>query len=114
MMLQFNNNSGYVGFGHNGTNWRTRINNSSTNVTDITNISLLKKSSLSIAINPTDYSIFANGAEQTSGTLDLSGSTIPTSISFRSGAEFGVVRISDLRMYNTKLTTAELTTLTSI
>ena len=114
MMLQFNNNLGYVGFGHNGTNWRTRINNSSTNVTDITNISLLKKSSLSIAINPTDYSIFANGAEQTSGTLDLSGSTIPTSISFRSGAEFGVVRISDLRMYNTKLTTAELTTLTSI
>ena len=114
MMLQFNNNSGYTGFGHNGTNWRTRINNGANNITDITNIPLLTKSSLSIAISPTDYSIFANGAQQTSGLLDLSGSTIVNSIGFRSGAEFGSVRISDLRMYNTKLTDAELTTLTTI
>jgi len=114
MMLQFNNNSGYTGFGHNGTNWRTRINNGATNITDITNIPLLTKSSLSIAISPTDYSIFANGAQQTSGLLDLSGSTIVNSIGFRSGVEFGAVRISDLRMYNTKLTDAELTTLTTI
>ena len=113
MALQVNCNLGYFGFGHNGSNWRARINNGTDNELHNSTTSILSTVKLALSFNSSGFSMYANGTSFASGNTNMSAITSADYIIYRDTDEFGSFRIRDFQLYNTALTDLQLESLTS-
>jgi hypothetical protein len=114
MALQFNGNTGYFGFGHNGGNWRARINNGTVNELHNSSASILSVGKLALSFDASGFSMYANGTSFASGNTDLSAITSSDSVIYRDNTEeFGSFQIRELKLYNDRLSDSELQALTS-
>ena len=112
--LQFQGNTGYAGFGSNSAGWRGRVNNGTDNELHNSSVSITTTSKLSISFDGDGYSMYANGTSFKTGSTDISTITSIDSVFFRDNTEeFGSMQIRELKLYNTRLTDAELATLTT-
>ena len=111
--IQVNGNTGYLGFGSDGTSFRARANDGTGNDLFTSNSSIFTKSKLAIAVDSNGFSMYADGVEFASGTTDFSTiNSLDSIISRHNTEEFGSLRTSDLRTYDTRLSDAELIELT--
>jgi len=109
--------SSYFGLGSNATNWRIRVQDGSTsNFKTLTDISKFDDVKVVIVLNASTYSIYANGtAIYTDESYNGTSPTIETIqiLNDMSNENRGVIRVSELKAYNTKLTPTEAIALTS-
>ena len=114
LAVQFNGNTGYFGFGSNGTNWRARVNNGTDNELHNSSASILSVGKLALSFDASGFSMYANGTSFASGNTDISAITSTENIFFRDNTEeFGSLQIRELKLYNDRLSDSELQALTS-
>ena len=114
--IQFNDDTGntYIGFGSNSTNLRCRLNLSGTAYLNTqANAPRTQENSLFISCDANGWSQGANGVTNNTGSNDASVFDKINSISYTSSEVFGIIKIKELLIYNTRLTDAELQKLTS-
>ena len=113
--IQANGNVGYLGFGSTGVVFRGRANDGTDNELFSSGSSIFTNSKLAISVDSNGFSMYADGVSFANGNRDFSGINSLDNVVFRNGTEeFGSLRISDFRIYNTALTDAELQSLTTI
>jgi|TARA_R100000149_G_scaffold30441_1_gene11691 hypothetical protein len=106
--------STYIGFGTTSTNFRCRLNLSgSAYLNTQSNAPRTQKNSLFVSCDSSGWSQGANGSTNHTGSNDASVFDKMASITFITDESRGIVKISELLVYNTRLTNTELQTLTS-
>jgi len=114
--LQFNDDSSgtYIGFGSTNTLFRCRLNLSNTSYLNTqANAPRTQRNSLFISCDSSGWSQGANGSTNHTGTNNASIFNRLASISFITTEVYGIIKISELLVYNTRLTNTELQNLTS-
>jgi len=114
--LFFNDDSSdtYIGFGTNATNLRCRLNLSGTSYLNTQgNAPRTQRNSLFISCNSSGWSQGANGSTNHTGTNNASVFDRLASITFFTSETYGIIKISELLVYNTRLSNTELQNLTS-
>ena len=114
--LFFNDDSSntYIGFGTTSTNFRCRLNLSGTSYLNTqTNAPRTQRNSLFVSCDSSGWSQGANGSTNHTGTNNASVFDRLASISFIADELRGITKISELLVYNTRLTNTELQNLTS-
>ena len=114
--LFFNDDSSstYIGFGSNATNLRCRLNLSGTSYLNTqANAPRTQKNSLFISCDSSGWSQGANGQTNHTGTNNASIFNRLASITFITSETYGIIKISELLVYNTRLSNTELQNLTS-
>jgi len=114
--LFFNDDSSsaYIGFGSNTTNLRCRLNLSGTSYLNTqANAPRTQRNSLFTSCDSSGWSQGANGLTNHTGTNNASIFNRLASITFITSETYGIIKISELLVYNTRLTNTELQNLTS-
>lgn len=113
--LYFNDDtsSTYMGFGSNTTNLRCRLNLSGTSYLNTQNAPRTQRNSLFASCDSSGWSQGANGSTGHTGTNNASVFDRLASITFITNENYGIIKISELLVYNTRLSNAELEKLTS-
>lgn len=115
--IYFNDDTGntYMGFGSNSTNLRCRLNLSGTAYLNTqANAPRTQENSLFISCDANGWSQGANGVTNDTGNNDASVYDKLSNIIYVSSELYGIIRIKELSVYNTRLTNAELQALTKI
>tara|TARA_R110000772_G_scaffold39987_3_gene93777 strand:- start:3949 stop:5127 length:1179 start_codon:yes stop_codon:yes gene_type:complete len=113
--IQADGNVGYLGFGSTGSVFRARANDGTSNELFNSSSSIFTDSKLALSVDSNGFSMYADGVSFANGNRDFSGINSLDNVIFRDGTEeFGSLRISDFRIYNTRLTNSELQALTAI
>ena len=105
--------STYIGFGSNATNLRCRLNLSGTSYLNTQNAPRTQRNSLFVSCDSSGWSQGANGSTGHTGTNNASVFDRLASITFVTSETYGIIKISELLVYNTRLTDTELQNLTS-
>lgn len=106
--------STYIGFGTTSTNFRCRLNLSgSAYLNTQSNAPRTQRNSLFVSCDSSGWSQGANGSTNHTGSNDASVFDKMASITFLTDELRGIIKISELLVYNTRLTNTELQTLTS-
>lgn len=107
----------YFGLASTATEWRLRIQDGSTsNFKTLTGISKFDDVKVAVVLNASTYSIYANGvALYTNESYNGTSPTIETIeiLSDMGNENRGVIRVVELKAYNTELTSTEAIALTS-
>lgn len=104
----------YIGFGSTNTLLRCRLNLNGTAYLNTQNNALrTQRNSLFVSCDASGWSQGANGVTNFTGTNDASVFNKLANITCSSSDIFGIIKISELLVYNTRLTNAELQQLTS-
>ena len=104
----------YMAFGSNTTNLRCRLNLSGTSYLNTqSNAPRTQKNSLFMSCDSSGWSQGANGSTNHTGTNNASVFDRLASITFVTSETYGIIKISELLVYNTRLTNTELQNLTS-
>ena len=107
----------YFGLASTATEWRLRIQDGSTsNFKTLTGISKFDDVKVAVVLNASTYSIYANGvALYTNESYNGTSPTIETIeiLSDMGNDNRGVIRVVELKAYNTELTSTEAIALTS-
>ena len=104
----------YMGFGSNTTNLRCRLNLSGTSYLNTqSNAPRTQRNSLFISCDSSGWSQGANGSTNHTGTNNASIFNRLASITFITSETYGIIKISELLVYNTRLSNTELQNLTS-
>jgi hypothetical protein len=114
--LFFNDDSSntYIGFGSNATNLRCRLNLSGAAYLNTQgNAPRTQRNSLFISCDSSGWSQGANGSTNHTGTNNASVFDRLASITFSTSETYGIIKISELLVYNTRLSNTELQNLTS-
>jgi hypothetical protein len=114
--LFFNDDSSntYIGFGSNASNLRCRLNLSGTSYLNTqSNAPRTQRNSLFISCDSSGWSQGANGSTNHTGTNNASVFDRLASITFSTSETYGIIKISELLVYNTRLSNTELQNLTS-
>ena len=107
--------STYLGFGSNSTRLRCRVNLSGTAYLNTQDNALrTQNNSLFISCDSSGWSQGANGTTNFTGSNDASVFNKLTNISYSPSEVYGIIKIKELLIYNTRLTDAELETLTTL
>ena len=114
LFFEDDTSSTYIGFGTTSTNFRCRLNLSgSAYLNTQSNAPRTQKNSLFIACDSSGWSQGANGSTNHTGSNDASVFDKMASITFITDESRGIIKISELLVYNTRLTNTELQNLTS-
>ncbi len=114
--LSFNDDSSStrIGFGSNTENFRCRLDLSGAVYLNTQgNAPRTQRNSLFVSCNSSGWSQGANGSTNNTGTNNASIFDRLASISFITTEVYGIIKISELLVYNTRLTNTELQNLTS-
>ena len=114
--LFFNDDSSntYIGFGSNTTYLRCRLNLSgAVYLNTQSNAPRTQRNSLFISCDSSGWSQGANGSTNHTGTNNASVFDRLASITFSTSETYGIIKISELLVYNTRLSNTELQNLTS-
>jgi len=106
--------STYIGFGSNSSNLRCRLNLSGTAYLNTQlNAPRTQRNSLFISCDANGWSQGANGVTNHTGNNDASVFNKMASITYTTSEVYGIIKISELLIYNTRLSDSELQQLTS-
>jgi len=106
--------STYIGFGSNSSNLRCRFNLSGTAYLNTQlNAPRTQRNSLFISCDANGWSQGANGVTNHTGNNDASVFNKMASITYTTSEVYGIIKISELLIYNTRLSDSELEQLTS-
>ena len=106
--------STYIGFGSNSSNLRCRLNLSGTAYLNTQlNAPRTQRNSLFISCDANGWSQGANGVTNHTGNNDASVFNKMASITYTTSEVYGIIKISELLIYNTRLSDSELEQLTS-
>ena len=104
----------YFGFGSNSTNLRCRLNLSGTAYLNTQqNAPRTQKNSLFVSCDSSGWSQGANGVTNFTGSNDASVFDKLYTILMTTNEIYGIIKITELLVYNTRLTDSELETLTT-
>ncbi len=117
LFMSFNDDTSntYIGFGSTASNFRCRLNlNGVAYLNTQGNAQRTQENSLFISCDANGWSQGANGVTNDTGNQDASVYNRLASISCTTSELYGIIRIKELSVYNTRLTNAELQSLTKI
>ena len=104
----------YIGFGSNSSNLRCRLNLSGTAYLNTQqNAPRTQRNSLFISCDANGWSQGANGVTNHTGNNDASVFNKMATITYTTSEVYGIIKISELLIYNTRLSDSELQQLTS-
>ena len=115
--ISFNDDTSntYIGFGSNSSNFRCRLNlNGVAYLNTQDNAQRTQENSLFVSCDANGWSQGANGVTNYTGNNDASIYNKLSNITYISAEVYGVIKIKELSVYNTRLTDQELINLTTI
>ena len=105
----------YVGIGVSGSNWRTRITTSSSGtIADISSVSQTDDAKIAIAWGSTGYAIYVNGTEEDAGSTSIADIDEITDFFSSLNDNRGAHGMKQYLLIPSKLTNAELASLTTL
>lgn len=114
LLLNDDTSNTYIGFGSNSANFRCRLNlNGIAYLNTQGNAPRTQKNRLFVSCNSDGWSQGANGVTNNTGANDASIFDRFTSVSFLSSEVYGIIKISEISLFNTRLTDSELELLTT-
>jgi|13_taG_2_1085334.scaffolds.fasta_scaffold15796_1 hypothetical protein len=114
--LVFNDDTSatYIGFGSNTTNLRCRLNLSGTSYLNTQNAPRTQENSLFVSCDSSGWSQGANGSVGNTGTNNASVFDRLSHITVNVTEVYGIIKIKEILIYNTRLTDQELIALTQV
>ena len=106
--------STYIGFGSNQNNFRCRLNLSGTSYLNTQNAPRTQENNLFISCDSNGWSQGANGSVGNTGTNDASVFDRLSYITINVIETYGIIKIREILIYNTRLSNSELAALTQV